>query len=356
MTTTTPRIGLALSGGGFRATAFGLGALRALYDLDLLRYVRAVSGISGGSLLTALWAYGPANFHEFDAGVTALLRGGLQGELLLRALSPADVLRSATSSAAGVLPHGPARFSRTEALVAALRARGLDVPMTSVTSQAMDVVISATDLATGNAVRFGSRVSSSSPHGVIRETVAVADAVAASAAFPLLLPALVRDFTFERADASTHKRRVSLTDGGVYDNLGITPLLPNRSAQHTSHVYDLDYLVAVDAGRGRMERRPARFLSGRLQQTLEISHGRVQDGSRSQLHSVRAGSAVLGYAHIYLGTKDNQLPPLADLVPRAAIEKYPTNFAAMSQEALAAITIRGEQIARLVIAQHLPGL
>lgn len=34
---TPPRIGLALSGGGFRATCFGLGCLRALNDRDLLR-------------------------------------------------------------------------------------------------------------------------------------------------------------------------------------------------------------------------------------------------------------------------------------------------------------------------------
>ena len=61
-TVTDPRIGLALSGGGFRATAFGLGCLRALHDTDLLRHVAVVSGISGGSLLTAMWAYGPADF------------------------------------------------------------------------------------------------------------------------------------------------------------------------------------------------------------------------------------------------------------------------------------------------------
>ena len=86
---TTPRIGLALSGGGFRATCFGLGCLRALHDQDLLRHVSVISGISGGSVLAALYAYGPAEFDEFDALVVEQLRRGLQLEIVARALRPA---------------------------------------------------------------------------------------------------------------------------------------------------------------------------------------------------------------------------------------------------------------------------
>ncbi|CCQ46129.1 putative secreted domain protein [Pseudarthrobacter siccitolerans] len=62
--------------------------------------------------------------------------------------------------------------------------------MNEVTHPNLDAIISATDLATANAVRFGSLVSSSSPYGRITDSVPVADAVAASAAFPALLPAL----------------------------------------------------------------------------------------------------------------------------------------------------------------------
>ena len=36
-----PRVGLAFSGGGFRATAFGLGALRALHDRRVLPDVQS---------------------------------------------------------------------------------------------------------------------------------------------------------------------------------------------------------------------------------------------------------------------------------------------------------------------------
>ena len=65
-----------------------------------------------------------------------------------------------------------------------------DMTMQQVTRAGLDVVLTACDLATGSAVRFGSAVSSCSRLGDLLEPVRVADAVAASAAFPALLPAL----------------------------------------------------------------------------------------------------------------------------------------------------------------------
>src|SRR5262249_23541025 len=97
VTSSRSRIGLALSGGGFRATAFGLGALRALHDRGVLRDVTVVSGISGGSLLTAMWAYGPEGFADFDTSVTDLVTTGLQWEILRRAFAPRAVLANVAS-------------------------------------------------------------------------------------------------------------------------------------------------------------------------------------------------------------------------------------------------------------------
>ncbi|MBI2069564.1 MAG: patatin-like phospholipase family protein [Elusimicrobia bacterium] len=56
--TTKPRpgkLGLALSGGGFRASLFHLGVLRRLAELDLLRHVSVLSTVSGGSIVGALY-------------------------------------------------------------------------------------------------------------------------------------------------------------------------------------------------------------------------------------------------------------------------------------------------------------
>jgi hypothetical protein len=104
----TPRIGLAISGGGFRATCFGLGCLRALHDQDLLRHVGVISGISGGSVLTAFNAYGPAEFSEFDALVVDQLRRGLQLEIVTRALRPDAAVRNLAHATRAALMRRPA--------------------------------------------------------------------------------------------------------------------------------------------------------------------------------------------------------------------------------------------------------
>ena len=46
--------GLALSGGGFRASFFHLGVLARLAEMDLLRRVEVISTVSGGSIIGAL--------------------------------------------------------------------------------------------------------------------------------------------------------------------------------------------------------------------------------------------------------------------------------------------------------------
>ena len=49
------RLGLALSGGGFRAAFFHLGVLARMAELDLLRQVESISTVSGGSIIGALY-------------------------------------------------------------------------------------------------------------------------------------------------------------------------------------------------------------------------------------------------------------------------------------------------------------
>lgn len=50
------KLGLALSGGGLRASLFHLGVLRRMEELDLLRRVQVLSCVSGGSIIGALYA------------------------------------------------------------------------------------------------------------------------------------------------------------------------------------------------------------------------------------------------------------------------------------------------------------
>jgi NTE family protein len=49
------RLGLALSGGGFRAALFHIGVLARLAEIDLLRQVEVLSTVSGGSIIGAYY-------------------------------------------------------------------------------------------------------------------------------------------------------------------------------------------------------------------------------------------------------------------------------------------------------------
>src|SRR4030095_4956514 len=49
------KVGLALSGGGFRAAFYHLGVLARLAELDVLRHVDVLSCVSGGSIIGACY-------------------------------------------------------------------------------------------------------------------------------------------------------------------------------------------------------------------------------------------------------------------------------------------------------------
>jgi len=360
--TTRPQIGLAISGGGFRATAFGLGCLRALHDRGILRNVTVLSGISGGSLAAAMWAYGPQRFDEFDQSTVELLQRGLQRDIVLRTFAPASVVQNSAAFIGSLLPGRFATLrsaNRTDALRATLVARALGSKlMNDVTHPALTTVLSATDLITTRAVRFSSHGSSCSAHGRIVEPVTVAEAVAASAAFPALLPAIERRYTFTQdRDGTTTIQRVALTDGGVYDNLGLSVLEPGRSPRYTGHVYDLDYVIACDAATGAPNPANGRYLPMRLARSYATTHRKSQDGGRNRLHhAVRTGE-LRGFIHAYLGMPDDRLPlPVADLVPHQRTRNYGTNFKPMSDDDLHAIATRGEQLTRGLISYYCPEL
>lgn len=59
-------IGLALSGGGYRAAAYHLGTLRALYKLGLLNKIDTISSVSGGSIVSAYYLLHLGDFKNFD--------------------------------------------------------------------------------------------------------------------------------------------------------------------------------------------------------------------------------------------------------------------------------------------------
>ena len=389
------RVALALSGGGSRAIAFHLGCLRALHDRGVLEQVRTLSTVSGGSVIGAMYAYGEyPDFAAFDAAVVRLLQVGLVSTIARHIIAPQTLLPGLTTAAtAGVAalaadlarrgagiatlfpplerwrnPHLIQRIqppfrrwvSRTSAFERALRdsvfgARAL----TDIKREGLELVINATELRTGTAFRFGSRTSGSSRFGALIDgEIDLALAVAASAAYPALLPAIDREFNFKNRRGEVSRRRVLLTDGGVYDNLGTACLEPRRDPNVSEHVAEAEFIIACDAGVGVEEGTEIPYWWGtRMMAAFETIFRRVQNSSRNRLHLLAASGQVRGFVLSYLGQADGRLPwAPPDLVPRAAVVDYPTDFAAMSDTDIDLLSNRGEQLTRLLIAHYIPSI
>ncbi len=382
-------VGLALSGGGSRAIAFHLGCFRSLNDLGLLDRLQVISSVSGGSVLAAMYAYSDDSFASFDARVVDLLRRGLVCDIARSWLTPLSLAKNAASIAANVpvsllrtgarlLPttlatllakyalfdprQPPPRryFSRSEAFRAAFAARLFgERRIADVQRHGLDVIINATELRTGSAFRFGSQESGCWRFGTIPDQEAfVSDAVAATAAYPVFLPALDREYTFRGRDGTTHRDRVLLTDGGVFENLGVSPMEPGRSKSISTNVFTPDVIIACDAGAGLLDEDSfPMWWPTRMQRSFLATFRKAQDATRKRLHELAAAGEISGFVLSYLGQNDGALPwRPADLPPRDQAYRYPTGFSPMSDADSTLLSARGERLTRLLLAYYLPDL
>ncbi len=285
-------IGLALSGGGYRAAGFHLGALRLLDRVGLLGDVVALSTVSGGTLFGAAWVKSlldGRSFAEFDADFSAFLKR-------------TNVVRLALEGLAAHRPHGrpsePSLIRSAAAVYAApdfLGGRLLGEVLDSPTLPLEEVIFNSTEFHTGVDFRFRR---SANPRAVIgngnfrvpREVAArvrLADVAAASSCFPsafepFLFPqqfAWPDDFPLAQVEAAlaasagkakTWDGGLPLMDGGIYDNQGVGSLLLSyRDAADAPLLLVCDtsppepdlYTEPPPGHRGRLTLRGARLLA-----------------------------------------------------------------------------------------------
>ena len=217
-----PGIALCLSGGGYRAMLFHLGTLRRLNELGYLAKLDRVSSVSGGSITSGALArsWGALDFDEagvaraFDTAVAAPLHA-----LANRTLDIGAGLR-------GIVLRG----SVADRLARAYGEHLLGETKLSELPDRPRFVFNATNLQSGALWRFSKPYMWDYRVGKVdkpQERLAVA--VAASSAFPPFLSPLtlrldVGDYepgTGKDLQREEYMRRPVLTDGGVYDNLGL---------------------------------------------------------------------------------------------------------------------------------------
>lgn len=215
-------IGLCLSGGGYRAMLFHLGALWRLNELGVLPTLARISGVSGGSITAAVLGH---VWHRLELHASPV-SPHFEREVAepIRALAGQTI--DTWAVLVGLLVPG---VSIGDRLAAAYRkhlfgdATLADLPV------APRIVLNATNMQTHDLFRFSRAYVADWRIGRMHETkkVPLALAVAASSAFPpFLSPVRLRldpsDWTGGgKLQQEPFTTRIVLTDGGVYDNLGL---------------------------------------------------------------------------------------------------------------------------------------
>jgi predicted acylesterase/phospholipase RssA len=343
------KVGLALSGGGFRASLFHIGVLARLAELDVLRHVEVISCVSGGSIVGAYYYLKLQRLlethddtlsrddyirlvQEMEAEFVAGVQRNIRNLMLFGFKSNLRVLTSRSSSMTHRLGDLYERelFSRIEdgragkpRLLKDLKiAPGGNtgfVPKTDNWNRRCKVpilILNATTLNTCHSWQFTATYMGEPPtrsintdinaNGVLRrmyhheaplahrENMRVGHAVAASACVPGLFEPLALEDLYQGGYVTR------LVDGGVYDNQGTASLLEQ----------DCTVLLVSDAsGQTAQELEPADSRVGVLTRTQNVLMARVREAQYELLSTLSANSLVRGVLYLHL-KKDLHASPV----------------------------------------------
>ena len=329
------KIGLALSGGGFRASLFHIGVLARLAELDVLRRVEVLSCVSGGSIIGAYYYLKVRQLLQDkpDAQLDREDYLKLVGEIerdFLEAIGSNVRMRLLTSPVR-VFQMAVARgYTRTERagqlyqekLYSQLGSDDFRLPDLLVhpageesdfkpkhdnwrrSAKVPILVINATTMNTGHNWQYTASWMGEPPSS-IDDDVDSADrlrrmyhdeapekhartplgrAVAASAAVPGLFPPISKRNLYPGVT-------VRLSDGGVHDNQGIASLLEQDCAV---------ILVSDASGQGQPITKSGDRALPTLSRTMSVAMARIRQAQAFDLAARRAASSLRGLMFVHL--------------------------------------------------------
>lgn len=270
-------VALCLSGGGYRAALFHLGAVRRLNELGVLSQLTTISGVSGGSIVANLLA---------DPELRFPAAGGIVEGFEECVAMPLQRLASRNVRTPALLSRvTPWKWFDPDAAVRALADELAEVvrwwskPLRDNDTGGPGVVTGATEIGYGVDWVFEGPTAHR-PHGRVGDYrlgyaappagLRIADIVAASCAFPpFFAPMVVDGLTMHltgghrglesEQERASIMRRIRLTDGGIYDNLGLEPVWKRHAT------------VLVSDGGGVFRARTERTVVGRTLRILGIA-------------------------------------------------------------------------------------
>jgi NTE family protein len=266
---------LCFSGGGYRAALFHLGGARRLNELGILSKIDTFTSVSGGSIFAAqlashaaahpdAWSQRGRPVPRFEDEIAVPMRGFTQRNIRTRAiltrLNPRNWFNqnAQVEALAKQLVEGPAGSARLSDLPPRPRFVFCSTEMQFRTQWTFD---------------SGQRTYGAEPpgHAAFTDRWTIARAAAASSCLPgAFAPMLVRDQlsggAYTGADLDKLLRAIAVSDGGVYDNLGVEPVWHDHA---TVLVSDAGPTFKPDPGIGRIW-RGLRFAIALLEQATDV--------------------------------------------------------------------------------------
>lgn len=238
-------IGIALSGGGYRATLFALGAIWRLNELGILSKAKTLTSVSGGSITAGYLA------HKWD-DLTFNHKNGVAENFKDVIADPLITFCSESIDVSSVL-KGLVSFGET---IGDKVAKSYDKKLfkgkllSDISQSAPLFIFYGTNFQTGSSIRFSQKYISDWRLGInYNVVIPLSKVVGISSAFPpVLSPVTLKTKAedWKKTDlSSSHKSKqlkskLLLTDGGLYDNLGLEAL--TKIDGEYSHV------ICCDAG------------------------------------------------------------------------------------------------------------
>jgi NTE family protein len=292
------KTGLALSGGGYRATAFHLGTLNKLQDMGVLQKVKIISTISGGSITGACYCLNEGSFNDFF-------------ESLYEGLQKKNVIKKILFSWMGMrflvfllLFIGSFYFLWTSyawvfplcivtLLVILLKFQFQLFPISKRIEQIYDeffyqqktlgalkdepvLVIGSTNLQTARPFSFSKTWMQDSTYQFMDDPVRfksrdfpIARAVMASSCVPFAFTPVTIDPPFFEDKNDAQKFHPILVDGGVYDNQGIHKVMQSGK-------YNCEIVITSDAGCGASGEMRFKNTFTLLMETVNVFMSRIK--------------------------------------------------------------------------------
>jgi NTE family protein len=302
-----PGLALCLSGGGYRAMVFHVGVLWRLNEAGYLPRLARVSSVSGGSITAGVLGLKWDRLAFDGAGVATAFRTEVVEPI--RGLAGRTI--DAGAIIGGALLPGVTVADRVES---AYRKHLFGDATLQALPETPRFVLNATNVQTGALWRFSRPYMADYRVGrVLAPALPLARAVAASSAFPPVLSPVELDLQpgdWEDPPArgvDLHREpfttEVVLSDGGVYDNLGLETAWKG---------YDT-VLVSDAGGKMQPEPEPERDWARHVLRILEIIDNQVRSLRKRQvIESYRRGERKGAYWGIRTDIGDYAL---ADALP-----------------------------------------